>query len=100
MQRQARDGEFRANLHRGGQAMTVKLTAEERSMASRAAKAIGLDVAGVDILRSERGPLVIEVNSSPGLEGIETTSGKDIAAAMIQYIEENVKVPKMRARGT
>jgi ribosomal protein S6--L-glutamate ligase len=98
MQRQARDGEFRANLHRGGQAMTVKLTAEERSMASRAAKAIGLDVAGVDILRSERGPLVIEVNSSPGLEGIETTSGKDIAAAMIEYIEQNIKVHNMRAR--
>jgi len=99
MQRQARDGEFRANLHRGGQAVTVKLTAEERAMASRAAKAIGLDVAGVDILRSERGPLVIEVNSSPGLEGIEMTSGKDIAAAMIQYIEENVKASKIRLRG-
>ena len=97
MQRQAREGEFRANLHRGGKAVTVKLTAEERTMAVRAAKAIGLDVAGVDILRSERGPLVIEVNSSPGLEGIEATSGKDIAAAMIQYIEENVQTPKMRA---
>ncbi len=98
MQRQAREGEFRANLHRGGQAAAVKLSAEERTMAIRAAKAIGLDVAGVDILRSERGPLVIEVNSSPGLEGIETTSGKDIAAAMIEFIEQNIKVHNMRAR--
>ena len=89
MARQAREGEFRANLHRGGKAVAVKLTAEERAMAVSAAKAIALDVAGVDILRSDRGPLVIEVNSSPGLEGIEATSGKDIAAMMIQYIEEN-----------
>jgi len=90
MERRAREGEFRANLHRGGKAVAVKLTTEERAMAVRAAKAIGLDVAGVDILRSDRGPLVIEVNSSPGLEGIEETSGKDIAAMMIDYIEETV----------
>jgi len=90
MERRAREGEFRANLHRGGKAVAVKLTTEERAMAVRAAKVIGLDVAGVDILRSDRGPLVIEVNSSPGLEGIEATSGKDIAAMMIDYIEETV----------
>ena len=91
MKRQAREGEFRANLHRGGNAVAAKLTSEERAMAVRAAKAIGLDVAGVDILRSDRGPLVIEVNSTPGLEGIEATSGKDIAEMMIHYIEENVR---------
>jgi len=89
MQRRAREGDFRSNLHRGGTALPVKLTREERSMALRAAKAMGLDVAGVDILRSNRGPLVIEVNSSPGLEGIEATSGKDIAGEMICFIEEN-----------
>lgn len=98
IQRQAREGEFRANLHRGGKAVAVKLTSEERAMATRAAKAIGLDVAGVDILRSDRGPLVIEVNSSPGLEGIETTSGKDIATEMIKYIEENVHTHSRMAR--
>ena len=91
MERRAREGEFRANLHRGGKAVAVKLTSEERAMAAEAAKAIGLDVAGVDMLRSDRGPLVIEVNSSPGLEGIEASSGKDIAAMMIQYIEENAR---------
>jgi ribosomal protein S6--L-glutamate ligase len=96
MQRRAREGEFRANLHRGGTATPVKLTAEERAMAVRAAKAIGLNVAGVDILRSNRGPLVIEVNSSPGLEGIENSSGKDIAAAMIQFIEDNLKTRRPR----
>jgi ribosomal protein S6--L-glutamate ligase len=96
MQRRAREGEFRANLHRGGTATPVKLTAEERAMAVRAAKAIGLNVAGVDILRSKRGPLVIEVNSSPGLEGIENSSGKDIAAAMIQFIEDNLKSRRPR----
>jgi ribosomal protein S6--L-glutamate ligase len=88
MQRHARDGDFRANLHRGGSATPAKLTAEERAVAIRATKAIGLSVAGVDILRSNRGPLVIEVNSTPGLEGIETCSGKDIAAAIVQYIEQ------------
>ena len=89
MQRWAQEGEFRANLHRGGSAAAVRLTQEERAMAVQAAKTIGLHVAGVDILRSERGPLVIEVNSTPGLEGIETCSGKDIAGAMIRFIEGN-----------
>jgi ribosomal protein S6--L-glutamate ligase len=91
MQRQAGEGEFRSNLHRDGRAVAVKPTSEERAIAMRAAKAIGLDVAGVDILRADRGPLVIEVNSSPGLEGIEATSGKDIAARMIRYIEEKTQ---------
>jgi ribosomal protein S6--L-glutamate ligase len=91
MQRHAREGEFRANLHRGGSAGPVTLTSEERVMAIRAAKVIGLNVAGVDILRSDRGPLVIEVNSTPGLEGIEASSGKDIAGAMIEFIEQNAR---------
>ena len=99
MQRQAREGEFHANLHRGGSAAAVKLTAEERAMAVRAAKAIGLNVAGVDILRSQRGPLVIEVNSTPGLEGIETSSGKDIAGEMIQFIEDNAGLRKPATEG-
>ena len=98
MLRQAKEGEFRANLHRGGQAISVKLTPQERQIAARAAKIIGLDVAGVDILRSNRGPLVIEVNSSPGLEGIETASSKDIAAAMIQHIEQNADAQKREVR--
>jgi len=99
MQRHAREGEFRANLHRGGTATPVKLTREERAMALSAAKVIGLDVAGVDILRSDRGPLVIEVNSSPGLEGIEESSGEDIAGAMIQFIEENAEHRRPRVLG-
>lgn len=94
MKRQARDGDFRSNLHRGGTASAVKITAEERRMAIRAAKAIGLAVAGVDILRSERGPLVMEVNSSPGLEGIETVTGKDVAGMMIEYVERHVDAGK------
>lgn len=89
MQRQAKPGEFRSNLHRGGSAKLVKITAEERAMAVRAAKIIGLNVAGVDLLRSERGPLVMEVNSSPGLEGIEQATGKNIAKMIIEFIEKN-----------
>lgn len=89
MERRAREGEFRANLHRGGTAVSVKPSQEERRLAVRAAKAIGLNLAGVDILRSRRGPLVIEVNSTPGLEGIETSSGKDIAGAIIRFIEDS-----------
>jgi ribosomal protein S6--L-glutamate ligase len=98
MERRARDGDFRANLHRGGTAAAVSLTAEERRMALRAAKAIGLDVAGVDILRSLRGPLVIEVNSTPGLEGIEASSGEDIAGAIIRFIEGRVTARPARRR--
>lgn len=89
MERRAREGEFRANLHRGGTAVAAKPSPEERRLAVRAAKAIGLNVAGVDILRSRRGPLVIEVNSTPGLEGIESSSGKDIAGAIIRFLEDN-----------
>lgn len=87
MQRVANDGEFRSNLHRGGSAEIVKLKPDERQLAVRAAKVMGLDVAGVDIIRSAHGPLVLEVNSSPGLKGIETVTGKDIATQIIEYIE-------------
>lgn len=89
MRRQAKEGEFRSNLHRGGLATTVKITKEERLTAVRAAKIIGLNVAGVDLLRSERGPLVMEVNASPGLEGIEKCSEKDVASLIIRHIELN-----------
>lgn len=89
MKRQGAEGEFRSNLHRGGKAEKVKLTPEERSTAVRAAKAMGLSVAGVDLLRSNHGSLVMEVNSSPGLEGIETTTGVDVASKIIEYIEKN-----------
>ncbi len=91
MQRQAQEGEFRSNLHRGGMAAKVKLSSKERETAVNAAKAMGLNVAGVDLLRSNRGPLVMEVNSSPGLEGIEQISGTDIAAKIIDFIELNAK---------
>jgi ribosomal protein S6--L-glutamate ligase len=89
MMRKAKAGEFRSNLHRGGTAATVKLTPEERKAAVRAASAMGLSVAGVDILRSNHGPLVIEVNSSPGLEGIEGATGKDVAGMIIEHMEKN-----------
>ena len=99
MRRQAAPGEFRSNLHRGGTATQIRITPEERSTAIRAAKAMGLSVAGVDILRSNHGPLVMEVNSSPGLEGIETTTGQDMADLMIQYIEDNARPGLTRTRG-
>jgi ribosomal protein S6--L-glutamate ligase len=89
--RKAVEGEFRSNLHLGGSAKIVKLSPSERKMAVAAAKAIGLRVAGVDIVRSKRGPLVLEVNSSPGLEGIETATGKDVATEIIKFIELNAK---------
>jgi ribosomal protein S6--L-glutamate ligase len=91
MMRKAKVGDFRSNLHRGGTAVDVKLTPEERKTATRAADAMGLNVAGVDILRSKHGPLVIEVNSSPGLEGIEKYTGKDVSGMMIEYIEKTAK---------
>lgn len=87
MLRQAREGEFRSNLHRGGRALRVRLTREERQTALAAAETMGLGVAGVDLLRSERGPLVLEVNSSPGLEGIEAASGVDVAGLIIEHME-------------
>ncbi|MGH8946059.1 MAG: 30S ribosomal protein S6--L-glutamate ligase [Acidimicrobiia bacterium] len=89
MKRQGAPGEFRSNLHRGGSAEPMKLSAKERATAVRAAKTMGLSVAGVDMLPSEEGPLVLEVNSSPGLEGIEGVTGLDIADTIIEYIEDN-----------
>jgi ribosomal protein S6--L-glutamate ligase len=89
MMRSAAEGEFRSNLHRGGTAQRIKLTPEERSTAVRSAKAMGLRVAGVDLLRSNHGPVVMEVNSSPGLEGIEASSGIDVADKIIEFIEKN-----------
>ncbi|MGZ5244954.1 MAG: 30S ribosomal protein S6--L-glutamate ligase [Bacteroidia bacterium] len=91
MMRQGVQGEFRSNLHQGGFAQKVKLSKEERTLALNAAKALGLGIAGVDLLQSSRGPLLMEVNSSPGLEGIETATGQDIAGTIIQYIERNAK---------
>ena len=99
MKRQALPGEFRSNLHRGGSASLIKITPVERATAVKAAKVMGLNVAGVDILRSERGPLVMEVNSSPGLEGIENSSGKDVAGMIVQFIEKNAKPHRTRTRG-
>lgn len=89
MKRQAKEGEFRSNLHRGGTATVINLTDEEETAALKAAKAMSLDIAGVDLLQSARGPLILEVNSSPGLEGIERATGKDIANEIIKYIERN-----------
>ncbi len=90
MKRQGKEGEFRSNLHRGGSAIHINLSEEEKATAIKAAAAVQLGVAGVDMLQSERGPLVLEVNSSPGLEGIERATGEDIAGRIIQYIEKNV----------
>jgi len=91
MERTAKPGEFRANIHQGGKANSIKVTPEERKMAIKAAKVLGLQIAGVDIIRSRKGPLLLEVNSSPGLEGIEDTTGKDIARDMIIAIEKKLK---------
>ncbi|MFA7387373.1 MAG: 30S ribosomal protein S6--L-glutamate ligase [Thiohalobacteraceae bacterium] len=99
MQRQAQAGEFRSNLHRGGSASLIKITPEERSTAVRAAAVMGLNVAGVDILRSNHGPVVMEVNSSPGLEGIEAVTGKDIAGMIMEFIAKEAKPNKTRTRG-
>ena len=87
IERRAKEGDFRSNLHRGGVASVAYISEQEREMAIKAAQTLGLDVAGVDILRAARGPLVMEVNASPGLEGIETTTGVDIAGKMIAWIE-------------
>lgn len=92
MKREAnKPGEFRSNLHRGGRASLIDITPEEYEMAIRATKIMGLNVAGVDMLRSKRGPLIMEINSSPGLEGIERVSGKNIAGMIIEFIENNAK---------
>lgn len=90
IQREATKGEFRANLHQGGTASVVKVTGEEKKLAVKASKVLGLQIAGVDIIRSNKGPLVLEVNSSPGLEGIEQSTGKDIAAMMISAVERQL----------
>jgi len=99
MLRQGGEGDFRSNIHRGGKARVVKLTPEERSTAVRSAKIMGLNVAGVDILRSNHGPVVMEVNSSPGLQGIETSTGKDVAAEIVSFIEKKAQPGKTRTRG-
>jgi len=101
MERKAAAGEYRSNLHRGGTAEVIRLRPDERKLATKAAQVMGLDVAGVDIIRSNHGPLVLEVNSSPGLEGIERATGKDIAGAIIDYIaKDSLKGPnRMRGKG-
>jgi ribosomal protein S6--L-glutamate ligase len=98
MKRQAQPGEFRSNIHRGATAERVRLTPEERSAARSAARAMGLNVAGVDIIRSNHGPVVIEVNSSPGLEGIEQATGVDVAGKIIEFLEKNARAGKTRDR--
>jgi ribosomal protein S6--L-glutamate ligase len=100
MKRQAKSPEeIRSNLHRGGTASAVEITEEERTMAIRAAHIIGLNVAGVDIVRSNRGPLIMEVNASPGLEGIEKATGIDVASAIIKFIEQNTESDTNRSNG-
>ncbi len=99
MKRQAGEGEFRSNIHRGGKASVVRLTPEERSTAVRSARIMGLNVAGVDILRSNHGPVVMEVNSSPGLEGIEKATGKNVAGQIIQFIEKQAMPGRTKTRG-
>lgn len=100
MRRQAKPGEFRSNLHRGGSAETARISPAERRTAVGAARAMGLNVAGVDLIRSNHGPLVLEVNSSPGLEGIEEASGVDVAGLVIEFIERNARPGRTRTRGS
>ncbi len=100
MIRKGKAGEFRSNIHRGGSAAQIKITPEERSTATRSARIMGLNVAGVDLLRSNHGPLVMEVNSSPGLEGIENATGIDVAGKIIEFIEKNAKPGNTRTRGS
>jgi len=99
MKRQGKEGEFRSNLHRGGTATVIRITPEERSTAVRAAQTMGLNVAGVDLLRSNHGPVVMDVNFSPGLEGIEGATGYDIAGMIIAFIERSAAVGKTKTRG-
>ena len=99
MQRKASKGEYRSNLHRGGTAEVIRLHPDERSLAVRAAQVMGLDLAGVDLIRSSHGPLVIEVNSSPGLEGIETATGKNVADKIIEYIEKDSVLGPNKPKG-
>ena len=99
MKRQGKEGEFRSNLHRGGSATLIRITPEERSTAVRSAKIMGLNVAGVDLLRSNHGPVVMEVNSSPGLEGIEKATEKNVAGMIIEFIEKNARLGRTGTRG-
>jgi ribosomal protein S6--L-glutamate ligase len=99
MKRTGAEGEFRSNLHRGGSAQPIKISPEERSTAVRAAKAVGLNVCGVDMLRANHGPVVMEVNSSPGLEGVEKATGMDIAGKIIEFMEKNAKPGKTKTKG-
>jgi len=99
MKRQGAPGEFRSNLHRGGSAEVIKITSAERLTAIGAARAMGLNVAGVDVLRSNHGPLVLEVNSSPGLGGIEQATGKDVAGMIVEFIEREAKPNRTKTRG-
>ncbi len=99
MKRQGAGDDFRSNLHRGGSAEVIRITPEERSTAVRSARAMGLNVCGVDLLRSNHGPVVMEVNSSPGLEGVERATGKDVAGTIIEFLEANAKPRKTKTRG-
>jgi ribosomal protein S6--L-glutamate ligase len=99
MQRTGREGDFRSNLHRGGSAKAAKITPQERTTAIGAARAMGLNVCGVDMLRSNHGPVVMEVNSSPGLEGVESATGVDVAGKIIEFIEKNAQPGKTKTRG-
>jgi ribosomal protein S6--L-glutamate ligase len=99
MKRSGAEGEFRSNLHRGGSATPIKISPEERSTAVRAAKAMGLNVCGVDMLRANHGAVVMEVNSSPGLEGVEKATNIDIAGQIIEFLEKNAKPGKTKTKG-
>jgi ribosomal protein S6--L-glutamate ligase len=100
MKRSGKMGDFRSNLHRGGKAEPVAISEDERRTAIRSAEVLGLNVAGVDMLRSNRGPVVIEVNSSPGIEGMEQASGADVAGAMIEFLEKRARRGETKTRGT
>ena len=99
MSRKGAEGDFRSNLHRGGSATKIKITPEERSTAVRAANVMGLNMCGVDLLRSNHGPVVMEVNSSPGLEGVENATGIDVAGQVIEFLEKNARPNRTRTRG-
>jgi ribosomal protein S6--L-glutamate ligase len=99
MSRKGAEGDFRSNLHRGGTAAAIKITPEERSTAVRSAKALGLNVCGVDMLRANHGPVVMEVNSSPGLEGVEKATGVDVAGKIIEFLIKHAKPHKTKTRG-
>ena len=100
MKRKGKEGDFRSNLHRGGTAENIKLSPKERSTALKAANAVGLNVCGVDLLRSNDGPVVMEVNSSPGLEGVEKATGVDIAGQIIEFVEKNARPGRTRTKST